>query len=283
MDTRVDAATRPARDFAAGVGLLARGLRAYAGSGGLVLLGVIPAIISFLALVVGFGTLVYFIGDVAALVTWFADGWAASPRSLVRLVAAIAVLGAAGYLAILVFTALTLAIGDPFYEKIAERVEDRFGGVPDAVDLPWYREIARSLGESLRLLVVSGGFGILLFVAGFLPAVGQTVVPVIGAVIGGWFLAVELTGVPFARRGIRLRERRGLLRRRRWLSLGFGVSVFVCFLIPFGAVIVMPAAVVGATLLSRRVLGLPIDAPPTGAGPAAPVPEVLGGNHIRRR
>ncbi|HEX6500338.1 MAG TPA: EI24 domain-containing protein [Micromonosporaceae bacterium] len=281
MDTRVDAAIRPPRDFAVGAGLLLRGLRAYAGSGGLVLLGVIPAILSFLVLLVGFGTLVYFVGDVAALATWFADDWAASARSLIRLVAGIAILGAAGYLSILIFTALTLALGDPFYEKIAERVEDQFGGVPNAVDLPWYREIARSVGESVRLLAVSASVGVLLFVAGFLPAVGQTVVPVIGAVIGGWFLAVELTGVPFARRGIGLRERRRLLRGRRWLSLGFGVSVFVCFLIPLGAVVVMPAAVVGATLLSRRVLGLPIDTAPA-PGAAVPVPEVSRGDHVRR-
>jgi CysZ protein len=41
------------------------------------------------------------------------------------------------------------------------------------------------------------------------------------------------------------------------MALGFGIATFVCFLIPLGAVLVMPAAVAGATLLSRRVLGLP--------------------------
>jgi CysZ protein len=41
------------------------------------------------------------------------------------------------------------------------------------------------------------------------------------------------------------------------LALGFGVAVFCCFLIPLGAVFVMPAAVAGGTLLARRVLGQP--------------------------
>jgi CysZ protein len=42
------------------------------------------------------------------------------------------------------------------------------------------------------------------------------------------------------------------------MALGFGVATFVCFLIPVvGAVLVMPAAVAGATLLSRRLFGLP--------------------------
>jgi CysZ protein len=40
------------------------------------------------------------------------------------------------------------------------------------------------------------------------------------------------------------------------LALGFGVSVFVCFLVPLGAVLVMPAAVAGATLLTRHAYGL---------------------------
>jgi CysZ protein len=74
--------------------------------------------------------------------------------------------------------------------------------------------------------------------------------------VGGWFLAIELVGVPFARRGLCLTQRRALLRANRSLTLGFGMAVFVCFLIPLGAVLVMPAAVAGGTLLARQVLGL---------------------------
>jgi CysZ protein len=48
-----------------------------------------------------------------------------------------------------------------------------------------------------------------------------------------------------------------MLRQHGWLSLGFGVSVFLCFLIPFGAVLVMPAAVAGGTLLTRYLHGQP--------------------------
>jgi CysZ protein len=36
--------------------------------------------------------------------------------------------------------------------------------------------------------------------------------------------------------------------------LGFGVMVQLCFLVPFGAVLMMPAAVVGSTMLAREVL-----------------------------
>jgi CysZ protein len=249
--------SRP-RDFFTGIGLLGKGLRRYARSPGLMLLGMLPALLAFVLLGAAFVAVVYFIQPESRALTWFANGWPKDARDFVRILAAVAIVGVGGYLTIIIYTGLTLFIGDPFYEKISQRVEDQLGGIPGgAVNLPFWKELRRSLGESVRLVVFSAVIGILLFVGGLLPAVGQTVVPVIAAFVGGWALVVELTGIPFARRGMRLRERRRILRQHRWLALGFGVSVFVCFLIPLGAVLVMPAAVVGATLLARHISGLP--------------------------
>jgi len=247
----------PVRQFLAGAGLLARGVGVYVRSPGLMLLGLIPAVISAALFVAVLGTLIYFISDLSAAVTWFAEGWSEGARELARWVAAAAILGAAGLISVVAFTAVTLLIGDPFYEKISERVEDRYGGVPNAVEQPRWASLRRNLADSLRLLAASLLAGVPLFIAGFIPVVGQFVVPVVGAAIGGWFLATELTGVPFARRGLRLADRRRALAGRRPLALGFGVAVFVCFLIPLGAVLIMPAAVAGAALLTRRVLELP--------------------------
>jgi CysZ protein len=246
------------REFAAGVGLLARGIGLYVRSPGLMLLGLIPALISGLLFAGAFITLVAFISDIAEAVTGFADDWSEGMRDLVQWAVAAALLGVAALLTVVAFTAVTLLIGDPFYEKISERVEDRFGGVAGAVELPWHRSLRRNLLDSLRLMATSLLLGIPLFLGGLIPVVGQFVMPVVGALVAGWFLAIELVGVPFARRGLRLADRRRELRTRRPLALGFGVAVFVCFLIPFGAVLVMPAAVAGAALLTRRVMSAPI-------------------------
>ncbi|MGY3517312.1 MULTISPECIES: EI24 domain-containing protein [Micromonospora] len=247
--------------FFSGVGLLLRGIGLYVRSPGLMLLGIVPALISGTLFVAAFATLVYFVDDLAALVTPFADDWSGTARSLVRVVAGLAFLGVGGLLAVLTFTAVTLAIGDPFYEKISERVEERYGGTPGAVEAPFWASLRRSVVDSLRLVAISVLVGIPLFAAGFIPVVGQTVVPVIGAAVGGWFLALELAGTPFYRRGMRLPDRRTLLKADRPTTLGFGVAVFVCFLIPLGAVLVMPAAVAGATLLTRRAMGQSIEPP----------------------
>jgi CysZ protein len=253
----------PLREFLAGLGLLGRGLGMYARNPKLVLLGLIPALISAVLYLAAFATLIYFLSDLSEGVTWWADDWSSGMRDTVQVLAAIGILGLGGLTGILTFTAVTLAIGDPFYEKISEQVEARYGGVPDEIDVPWWRSLRRSIWDSLRLIALSLLIGLPLFVAGFIPIVGQTVIPVIGAFVGGWFLALELVGVAFYRRGMRLPERRTLLKANRPMALGFGVGVFCCFLIPLGAVLVMPAAVVGGTLLARRVLNLPTENVPT--------------------
>jgi CysZ protein len=201
VDNRVARAGRPVSDFFTGVGLLGRGLGSYARSPGLLLLGMLPALLTFILLVAGFVAVLAFLGPESRAVTWFAEHWPSGARDLVRALAQIAIVGVYVLVSIVAFTGLTLAIGDPFYEKISERVENRYGGLPGAVDRPWWKELGRGILESIRLVTLSIVIGVMLFLAGLLPAVGQTVVPVIGALVGGWALAVELTGVAFARPG----------------------------------------------------------------------------------
>jgi CysZ protein len=245
-------------EFFTGTGLLLRGVGLVARSPRLLLLGLVPGVVSLVVVLTALGTLLYFLSDVAAVLTWFAGDWSKGLRDTVRLFAAIAVVAVAVVVAVVTFTALTLTIGDPFYEAISKRVDDRFGGVSQA-EAPWHRTLGWNVADSLRLLLLSLSTSVVLFVLGLVPVVGQTVVPVIGAVVGGWLLAVEISGVPFNRRGLRLRDRRRLLRGNRALVLGFGVPVFVVFLVPFVAVLVMPGAVAGSTLLARRVLGQPVQ------------------------
>jgi CysZ protein len=238
-----------------GAGLLGRGLGLYTRRPRLLLLGLVPVVIAaaiFLALL---AILVYLIDDIAGAVTWFAGDWPETSRTLVRTFAGIAVLGTALLVGLVSFTSFTLLIGDPFYERISAQVEDWHGGAPPEVEIGAWRSFGRDLADSAMLLAVTVPVGAGLFLLGFVPVVGQTVAPVLGATFGGWFLALQLVGVPFSRRGLRLAERRRALRTCRPEALGFGTAVFLCFaLIPLGAVLLMPAAVAGGTLLARRAL-----------------------------
>jgi CysZ protein len=245
------------RDFFTGVGFLLRGLGMYARSPRLMFLGLLPALISGVVLIGGFVALTFFVTDIADLITPFADDWSSGLRETTRILATIALLGVGLLITALLFVALTLTIGQPFYEAISKNVEDRLGGVDNEVDVSFWKSLPRSIADSLRLLLVTILFGIPLFIAGFIPIVGETLVPIAGAFVGGWVLALELSSVPFERRGLRYVDRRRVLGGRRSMALGFGVATFVSFLIPFGAILVMPAAVAGSTLLCRRLFGLP--------------------------
>src|SRR5256885_8043965 len=169
--------SRP-RDFFTGIGLLGKGLGRYARSPGLMLLGTLPALLAFVLLGAAFVAVVSFIQPESRALTWFANGWPKDARDLVRILAAVAIIGVSGYLAIIVYTGLTLFIGDPFYEKISQRVEDQLGGIPGgAVNLPFWKELRRSLGESVRLGGFSRALGLPLFLGGPPPPGGPTAGP----------------------------------------------------------------------------------------------------------
>ncbi|WP_150309276.1 EI24 domain-containing protein [Planctomonas psychrotolerans] len=245
------------RQFLTGAGFLGQGLRLWITAPRLMLIGAVPALIVAAFYVAGIVVLLMNFDTVTAWATPFADEWSEPLRTITRVVATIALLGIAVLLILYTFTAVTLAVGDPFYERIWRSVEKRLGNAPPEPEEGFWRSLGRSVGEALRLLVVTALIGVTLFVCGFVPVLGQTVVPVLGALVGGWFLTLELTGFAFTARGMTLRTRRHILGARRARTLGFGVLTYLLFLVPFGAVIVMPAAVAGATLLSRDALGTP--------------------------
>lgn len=240
--------------FLYGVGLFGRGLLLYLRTPRLLLLGLTPTLLSAALFLAALVALFHFLPDLATQVTWFAEDWSPAARAAATVVAATGIVLVALLLSVVTFTAVTLAIGNPFYERISDWVERAHGGVDAEVEVGFWRGLWRGLGESARLFAVTAAIGVSLFLAGLVPVVGQTVVPVVGAAVGGWFLALELVGTPLGRRGLRLADRRRLLRTHRPEALGFGVTVFVCFLVPGAAVLLTPAAVVGGTLLARHVL-----------------------------
>lgn len=236
--------------FAQGLGILLRSPR-------LLLIGALPAVLTTLLLLGGMIALVYWIDDLAAWVTPFADDWAQGWQTTIRIGAGVAVFGLALAVGLLGFSALTIAIGAPFYEHIAEKVEDDLGGVPGEVDLPWWRLLGMGLRDGVLLVLRSLMFTIPLFVAGFIPVVGQTVVPVLLALVTAWFLTLELVGVSFYRRGMNLKQRQVVMRRHRGLALGLGLPASLLCLIPLAAIIVMPVAFVGGVLVARETQKVP--------------------------
>ena len=239
------------REFAAGVRTLLRGFGLWRTRPGLMALGLIPAIIAFLVLAAAIVPLVWGMPSVSAWLTPFAEGWIEPWRGLLRAAVGFVVVAAALALAAVVFSALTLTIGDPFYQRIWHAIEVDLGDPPSGDGGSFWT----TLGEGLRLVLLGLLIAVLVLLIGLIPAVGGFLGPIAGVVLTGRLLARELTSRAFDARDLSPADRAALFAGNRARVLGFGVATQLCFLIPGGAVAIMPVAVAGSTMLARHMLG----------------------------
>ncbi|WP_134741773.1 EI24 domain-containing protein [Nocardioides sp. 503] len=234
----------------AGPSYVLRGFALWRHRPGLMLLGMVPALVVSLVLLTAYVVLLVQLPDLVRWVTPFVDDVGDTVRVLVRLSVALVVAVGALALAASTFVALTLLVGDPFYARIWRETERMLGGaVPDGELSAW-----RAARDAVVLVLVGIGASVLVVVVGFLPVVGTVAGAVLGLGVSGWMLAGDLLGRPLEARGLDAARRVELTRGRRSTVLGFGVTVQVFFLVPLGAVVVMPAAVAGATMLARDLV-----------------------------
>lgn len=261
------------REFVTGIRTLLRGFGLWRTRPGLMALGLIPAVIAVIILAAALVPLIIALPSVSAWLTPFADGWVEPWRGLLRAAVGLVVVAAALALSSVVFSALALTIGDPFYQRIWHAVEVDLGGAPPADGGSFWTTI----GEGLRLVMLGILIAIIVLLLGLVPAVGSFIGPVAGVLLTGRLLARELTGRAFDPRDLSPADRAALFSGSRARVLGFGVATQLCFLIPGGAVAIMPAAVAGSTMLAHDMLARTgITTPPaTASPPSSPAhPEV---------
>jgi CysZ protein len=248
---------RPGGGPLAGGADVIRGIGLFLQTPGVRLLGILPVLLAGLLVVALLGLLVVYLDELADALTPFADQWSEGSRTLVRVGTGLALLLGSTAVLVVSFTVIAQIIGQPFYERISDRVEHRLGAPPAGADAPWWRSFPRASLESALLLGLTLACTVPLFVLALVPVLGQTVVPVLQALVGGFFLAVELLAIPLERRGLHLAGRLRFVWRHRGQTLGFGITAFLLFLVPLMNLLAMPGAVVGATLLVRRLGGEP--------------------------
>lgn len=250
------------KEFAAGVRTLFRGFGYWRERPGLMTLALLPALIAFALLGAALVPLALSLDSVAALITPFAEEWLLGWRTALRIAVGAVIFIATLVVAVALFTALTLLIGDPFYQRIWRAVEADLGKPPTAEGSFW-----TTVSEGIRLIITAVLVAVLVLVVGLVPVIGGPVAAVLGVVLSGRVLARELMARAFDARDLDGVARTGLFAARRARVLGFGVATQLCFLIPLGPIFVMPAAVAGATMLARTLLdeATPRVAPADGA------------------
>jgi CysZ protein len=147
------------------------------------------------------------------------------------------------------FTIIANLIGAPFNGFLSERVEAHLKGDSyEAFDSgSFLRQLIPALVNELGKISYFLLMAIPLLVLFVIPVI-NLVAPFAWALFMTWMLTLEYADYPMDNHGIRFREVRNRLAQRRLTSLGFGGAATICSLIPLLNLLVMPAAVAGATL-----------------------------------
>lgn len=240
-------------EFVTGIRFLGLGFGYWKRMPGLMVLGLVPGLIALVVLAAAIIPLLFSLGSITAWLTPFADSWDPGWSAALRVVLGAVITIGSLVLASVVFTALALLIGDPFYQRIWRAVEVDLGG-----DVPEGDGGMRvALGESIRLVALGVLIALLALALGLVPGIGAPVAAVVSVLLTGRLLARELTARALNARDVPSFDRSRLFATRRARLLGFGVASQLCFMVPLGAVFIMPTAVAGATLLARDLLAHP--------------------------
>lgn len=153
------------------------------------------------------------------------------------------------------FSLLGNVLAAPFYGLLSERVQHLLAGkvaeqpltIKIAGEIAWraFKRELRKLGYFLPR------FAIVLAVClalSFVPVV-NLLVPVIGFLWGAWSMSLQYLDYPADNNQISFDALRERLRGQRWLVFGFGGLVLFGASLPLVNLLVMPAAVAGATAL----------------------------------
>mgnify|MGYP005843153185 CR=1 FL=1 len=152
-----------------------------------------------------------------------------------------------GYL----FTAVALIIASPFNALLAEKAEELVTGEPvqgleglmgALISVP--RGIVREIAKLLYYVPMA----LFVLLVSLIPAV-NALSPLLWLLLGAWMMSLQFVDYPMDNHQRSFADVKQAVRSRRLSSMGFGGLVAMCAGIPLINFFVVPAAVVGATLL----------------------------------
>ncbi len=148
------------------------------------------------------------------------------------------------------FSILANIIAAPFNGLLAEATEKYLTGKPPLDEEGGFKQMMKELVPTLLMevrkliymLLWSIPFLILLFVV---PVIG----PILWFLFTAWMMSLQYLDYPMGNHKVKFSEQRRLQRKNRLFSLGFGGITMGASMIPFVNFIVMPTAVIAATMI----------------------------------
>jgi CysZ protein len=152
------------------------------------------------------------------------------------------------------FTLVANVIAAPFNGFLAEKVEVVVRGEDPFPAFSWGELMAmvpRTFGREMRKLGYFLPRAIGLFILSLIPVVNVVAAP-LWLIFGVWMMAIQYIDYPADNNKMSWQDMLAWLRSKRWQSMGFGGITYLALLIPGVNVLMMPAAVAGATLFWVR-------------------------------
>jgi len=147
------------------------------------------------------------------------------------------------------FSIIANLIAAPFNGFLSEKVEKRLRG--DVIqDEGWKAVVAlipRAIGRELSKLAYYLPRLLILLVISFIPVI-NVISPLLWLLFGAWMMAIQYCDYPMDNNKVSFKNMKMMLKADRLTSIGFGGLIQVGMMIPLVNLIIMPAAVVGATI-----------------------------------
>lgn len=154
---------------------------------------------------------------------------------------------------IIAYTFILVAsiIASPFNVFLAEKVElIQTGKTPNPNDTIWdaIKDVPRALKREVDKILYYLPRAVILLILFLIPGI-NIIASVLWFIYGCWVMSIQYLDYPMDNHKIPFQEMRKAMRKKTFLSLSFGCTVVVVLMIPVLNFFVIPAAVIGATLM----------------------------------
>ncbi|MDG1773146.1 MAG: sulfate transporter CysZ [Oceanicoccus sp.] len=194
-------------------------------------------------------TIAQFSGWIEAAMEWVPD-WLSFIRWVLWPLVLILILTVVMY----TFSVIANILASPFNALLAEKTEEFLTGK----EVPGFETIGqallsfpKSIGRELAKLIYYIPLALLVLIISFIPLI-NALAPMLWFLLGSWMMVIQYCDYPMDNHQVSFRDMKQRIKLMRLTSAGFGASVMVGTMIPLVNLIIMPAAVCGATAYWAR-------------------------------
>ncbi len=147
------------------------------------------------------------------------------------------------------FTMLTNFIASPFLSLLAEKTELFITGQPINTKTGWaaaLKSVPLSLAREVQKLLYYFPRLLLVLIITIIPGI-NSIAPIIWFMFGAWMMSVQYLDYPIDANQLNFAALKSHLKNNRASTLVFGAFITLLLMIPFVSIIIVPAAVAGAT------------------------------------